>query len=71
MNQDIKNAYLGVLMQHKGEIVVLQREEQIENACITYLAALHDVPAPDLARAIEIVVERLKNPPKASEEASS
>lgn len=71
MNEDIKKAYLGILMQHKGEIVVLQRQEQIENACITYLAALHEVPAGDLARAIEIVAERLKTIPKASEEASS
>lgn len=69
MNDDITKIYLGFLMQFKGDIIVLQKKEQIENASITYLAALHGVPAPDLARAIEIVVERLKNPPKASEDA--
>jgi hypothetical protein len=69
MDENIKSIYLGFLMQFKGDIIVLQKKEQIENASITYLASLHGVPAPDLARAIEIVVERLKNPPKTSEDA--
>lgn len=71
MNKEIRDAYVGVMMQHKGQIVVLQRDEEIENACITFLAALHDVPAGDMAKAIEIVSERLKTSVKPAEDTQS
>lgn len=64
-NFDIRKMVVGMLVVHEGKYLVLQRDEELENICITYLAARKEVDPVKMLTLINMVITRLKDEPTA------
>jgi len=63
-NWDLRKATLGVLMKNNDELVILQKDEQIYNFCVTFLAWKLQLNAYELDKALKIVEVKLKDIPE-------